>query len=118
MSSEPGNESFFCALRPIPRILSLRRRDYASQVQIGEPSRRKTLSGCSRAPDQERGGSLLGFVNQQFQSFVEGGIAAVGKVCRRKDGYHNIRRHAHPIEGLAVLCEVDLVRKPKCPSVG
>src|SRR5215471_9600920 len=23
MSSEPGNESFFCALRPIPRILSL-----------------------------------------------------------------------------------------------
>ena len=25
MSSEPGNESFFCALRPIPRILSLQR---------------------------------------------------------------------------------------------
>src|SRR5579872_4945 len=24
MSSEPGNESFLCALRPIPRILSLR----------------------------------------------------------------------------------------------
>src|SRR5947208_5848548 len=38
MSSEPGNESFFCALRPIPRILSLRRRDYASQVQIVQPS--------------------------------------------------------------------------------
>src|SRR5262249_39365787 len=36
MSSEPGNESFFCALRPIPRILSLRRRDYLSQVHIGE----------------------------------------------------------------------------------
>src|SRR6266404_4320456 len=46
MSSEPGNESFFCALRPIPRILSLRRRDYASQVQIGEPSRRKTIRGA------------------------------------------------------------------------
>src|ERR1700704_2379706 len=45
MSSEPGNESFFCALRPILRILSLPRRDYASQVQIGEPSRRKTTSG-------------------------------------------------------------------------
>ena len=45
MSSGPGNESFFCALRPIPRILSLRRRDCASQVQIGEPSRRKTISG-------------------------------------------------------------------------
>src|SRR5437763_17223832 len=27
MSSEPGNEWFFCALRPIPRILSLRLRD-------------------------------------------------------------------------------------------
>jgi len=51
MSSEPGNESFLCALRPIPRILSLRRRDYASQVQIGEPSRRKKISGCSRAAD-------------------------------------------------------------------
>src|SRR5690242_3131289 len=36
MSSEPGNESFFCALRPIPRILSLRQPDYASQVQIPE----------------------------------------------------------------------------------
>src|SRR6185437_13228917 len=44
MSSEPGNESFFCALRPIPRILSLRRRDYASQVQIGEPSRRMRIA--------------------------------------------------------------------------
>src|SRR5436189_269377 len=43
MSSEPGNESFFCALRPIPRILSLRPRDDASQVQIGSPSRRKML---------------------------------------------------------------------------
>src|ERR1035438_9952425 len=57
MSSEPGNESFFCALRPIPRILSLRRRDYASQVQIGEASRRKTISGCSRAPDGNRYGA-------------------------------------------------------------
>src|SRR5580698_5520527 len=38
MSSEPGNESFFCALRPIPRILSLRRQGGASQVQINEPS--------------------------------------------------------------------------------
>src|ERR1022692_420860 len=57
MSSEPGNESFFCGLRPIPRILSLRRRDYASQVQIGEPSRRTTISGCSRAPDANRYGA-------------------------------------------------------------
>src|SRR3979411_1940026 len=56
MSSDPGNESFFCALRPIPRILSLRQRDYASQVQIGEPSRRKTIPGCSRAPDANRYG--------------------------------------------------------------
>src|SRR5580704_4443238 len=38
MSSEPGSESFFSALRPIPRILSLQRRDCASQVQIGAPS--------------------------------------------------------------------------------
>src|SRR6266852_1985268 len=46
MSSEPGNESFFCALRPILRILSLRRRDYASQVQIGEPSRARRFRGA------------------------------------------------------------------------
>src|SRR6266699_7272563 len=50
MSSEPGNESFFCALRPIPRILSLRRRDYASQVQIGEPSRLKPTEASSSEP--------------------------------------------------------------------
>src|ERR1700754_2996263 len=35
MSSEPGNESFFCALRPIPRILSLQPREYASQDPTG-----------------------------------------------------------------------------------
>src|SRR5690349_10727392 len=57
MSSEPGNESFFCALRPIPRILSLRWRIYASQVQIGESSPRKTISGCSRAPDAHHYGA-------------------------------------------------------------
>src|SRR6185437_1710236 len=36
MSSEPGKESFFCGLRPMPRILSLCARDYASQVKIGQ----------------------------------------------------------------------------------
>ena len=46
MSSEPGNESFFCALRPIPRILSLRQRDHASQVQVGELARRKMVRGA------------------------------------------------------------------------
>src|ERR1044071_1554823 len=33
MSSEPGNESFFCALRPIQRILSLQEFGHANQVQ-------------------------------------------------------------------------------------
>src|SRR5512146_2306389 len=51
MSSEPGNESFFCALRPIPRILSLRRREDASQVQIGEP--RISLSSKVGIPQGE-----------------------------------------------------------------
>src|SRR4051794_40970658 len=45
MSREPGNESFFCALRPIPRILSLQRRDDASQVQIPVESIRNALPG-------------------------------------------------------------------------
>jgi hypothetical protein len=30
---ERKSNAFFCASRPIPRILSLQRRDYASQVQ-------------------------------------------------------------------------------------
>src|SRR5690349_7393004 len=38
MSREPGNESFLCALRPIPRILSLLRRDCASQVRDVNPA--------------------------------------------------------------------------------
>src|SRR5256885_6068579 len=69
MSSEPGNESFFCALRPIPRILSLRRRDCASQVQIGEPSRREMIRGAA-APNESGsgGGSVLldVFIAAQF----------------------------------------------------
>src|SRR6266480_3850883 len=64
MSSEPGNESFFCALRPIPRILSLRSQDYASQVQIGESSPRKTISGCSRAPDANRYGARCPYADR------------------------------------------------------
>src|SRR5438552_8683327 len=52
MSSEPGNESFFCALRPIPRILSLRQRDYASQVQIGEGIRHQPAQWRVEAPVQ------------------------------------------------------------------
>src|ERR1051325_4311046 len=48
MSSEPGNESFFCALRPIPRILSLYGRDYASQVQIGEPAGKRVRGSQAR----------------------------------------------------------------------
>src|SRR5712692_4482031 len=71
MSSEPGNESFFCALRPIPRILSLRRRDYASQVQIGEPSRRKTISGCSRAPEPLHIGQAVLSLNGTMDYFID-----------------------------------------------
>src|ERR1041384_8256484 len=43
MSSDPGNESFFCALRPIPRILSLRLGDCASQVRDLNPARQPGL---------------------------------------------------------------------------
>ena len=50
MSSEPGNESFFCALRPIQRILSLRRSDYASQVPVDGASRRNTIRGAHALP--------------------------------------------------------------------
>src|SRR5215470_3830414 len=35
MSSEPGNESFFCALRPIPRILSLQ--DEITRIKFKAP---------------------------------------------------------------------------------
>src|SRR5260370_35121858 len=89
MSSDPGNESFFCALRPIPRILSLRRRDCASQVQIGEPSRRKTISGCSRAPDANRCGaralplSTMGYVRRHFIERYAQGETLAARVMDR-----------------------------------
>src|SRR5215469_9232729 len=44
MSSEPGNESFFCALRPIPRILSLRDEITRVKFEVASP----------RAPDANR----------------------------------------------------------------
>src|SRR5580692_2630804 len=59
MSSEPGSESFFSALRPIPRILSLRRRDDRVKSHIGGPSRRKAISACSRAGCESRCGTAL-----------------------------------------------------------
>src|SRR4051812_42292897 len=37
MSSEPGSESFFCALRPIPRILSLRGRITPVKLKFVNP---------------------------------------------------------------------------------
>src|SRR5580658_5343540 len=43
MSSEPGNESFFFALRPIPRILSLHARLVARQVRDVDPARQRGL---------------------------------------------------------------------------
>src|SRR5260370_18715677 len=101
MSSEPGNESFFCALRPIPRILSLRRREYASQIQIGEPSRRKTISGCSRAPDANRCGaralplSTMGYVRRHFIEHYAQGETVAARVRDRgcPDGSDSMEQH-------------------------
>src|ERR1700720_1903945 len=87
MSSEPGNESFFCALRPIPRILSLRRRYCASQVQIGEPSRRKTISGCLRAPDANRYVAHCRCRQQATSADIHGDVA-VGEAHQRLHGLH------------------------------
>ena len=47
MSSEPGNESFFCALRPIQRILSL----------ADDITRVKFKVASPRAPDANRFGA-------------------------------------------------------------
>src|SRR5215471_4180730 len=43
MSSEPGSESFFCGLRPIPRILSLGRRGHAVKLRIANPLLKQRL---------------------------------------------------------------------------
>src|SRR5437762_5708564 len=56
MSSEPGNESFFCALRPIPRILSLRDEITRVKFRLSSP-RPRDDSGCSRALDANRYGA-------------------------------------------------------------
>jgi hypothetical protein len=37
MSSEPGKESFFCALRPIPRILSLQGEIMRVKFEVASP---------------------------------------------------------------------------------
>src|SRR5262245_23331687 len=55
MSREPGNESFFCALRPIPRILSLRRCDDGVKFSVCNRSRGSAVGmepafGASRLP--------------------------------------------------------------------
>src|ERR1700738_1553962 len=46
MSSEPGNESFFCALRPIPRILSLRRRYARVKFRLASPRAARRFRGA------------------------------------------------------------------------
>src|SRR5437660_3138916 len=46
MSSEPGNESFFCALRPIPRILSLRWRDARVKFRLASPRAARRSRGA------------------------------------------------------------------------
>src|SRR5438477_12287010 len=101
MSSEPGNESFFCALRPIPRILSLQRRDYASQVQIGEPSRRKTISGVlTRAGCESLWRSLplstTGYVRSQLAYRVRALVRVVVSLGRECFGvtYRGAAEHA------------------------
>src|SRR5947209_7836697 len=81
MSSEPGKESFFCALRPIPRILSLRRRDYASQVQIGEPSRRMRIAMARVAAVDQRATSDLNWLKRQ-SARASGGQAGGDPVRR------------------------------------
>jgi hypothetical protein len=81
MSSEPGNESFFCALRPIPRILSLRRRDYASQVRLANLSKssRKTAA-VSNAPRRE--------IASSFAVSGRASAAVALRAARRFPGAH------------------------------
>src|SRR5580704_2974766 len=55
---------------------------------------------------------------QELQGFVEGGVAAVGKVFRGKHGNVDVRRHADPIEGLAIFRQINLIREPKGPTIG
>jgi hypothetical protein len=109
MSSEPGNESFFCALRPIPRILSLRRQDYASQVQIGEPSRHKTISACSRAPHANQYGARCrcrqrATSDLNWRKASERSVPVVGKTEVRAQQPCSVERLA-PIFHVAALSD-------------
>src|SRR5947209_3571442 len=49
MSSEPGNESFFCALRPIPRILSLCDEITRVKFRLSSPPRARRFGVLTRA---------------------------------------------------------------------
>ena len=90
MSSEPGSESFFCSLRPIPRILSLQGRDCASQVQIGAPSRGSWFGVLTRgmriatarvaAVDNKLGPISTGIKRQRARaSGCQAGVHPVGR---------------------------------------
>src|SRR2546425_3396578 len=54
---------------------------------------------------------------QEFQSLVEGGIAAVGKVYSGENGDLDVRRHTRPIESLSILGQINLVGQSEAPSV-
>ena len=53
-----------------------------------------------------------------MQGFVNGRVAAVGKVFRGKEGDYDIWRHAEPIEGLPIFRSINLNGEPEAPSIG
>jgi hypothetical protein len=68
MSSEPGNESFFCALRPIPRILSLYDEITRVKFRLASPRAARWFGALTRAGCEWRALPLstTGYVRSQL----------------------------------------------------
>src|ERR1044072_880728 len=78
MSSEPGNESFFCALRPIPRILRIQ--DEIMRVKLHNEEAGVSGNGS----DQERHRR-----KDDDAALTRSEERSVGKECRsRWSPYH------------------------------
>jgi hypothetical protein len=85
-SSEPGNELFFCALRPIPRILSLQLREYASQDQIVKPSPARWFGVLTRAGCESLWRELLLFDKQATSNLTAGVKGQSARASSRQAG--------------------------------
>jgi len=85
-------------------------------LQLKEVSPGKAVFEAQVRPDLLQNGILHGGVLASIADSACA-VAAISKVVTREKGFAYIRWHAAAVERFALLCEVDLVRQAKAPSV-